>query len=110
MTIARSAGSKKGHTKPFYPSNDAANDTFQICSLAVQFEKNALPIPVLSVYDGKESRVRSKLTSKTIKVRLHPWVTESAVSVRGMAPMVITPLGGYFLCCAITGLHGCIFS
>ena len=72
MTIARSPGSKKGNLKQFSPVNDAANDAYQICSLAVQFEKNGLPIPVLSVYDGKETRVGRPrvLKAKSVKVRL----------------------------------------
>ncbi|KAI9154910.1 Regulatory protein AfsR [Paramyrothecium foliicola] len=56
VDIAQSFGSKKGTLKPFSPAEDAANDTYQICTLGVEFEKNGLPISVLSVYDGKATK------------------------------------------------------
>ncbi|TGO51365.1 hypothetical protein BOTNAR_0359g00150 [Botryotinia narcissicola] len=59
-TIARFADSgKKGCLKPISLAS-GANDPpgrSQICNLALQFETFQLPIPVLSVYDGKETRV-----------------------------------------------------
>jgi hypothetical protein len=70
MDIALSLGNKKGSFKPFSPVEARANDAYQISSLCTEFEINRLPISVLSVYDGEETKVgRRMLRAKSVKVR-----------------------------------------
>jgi hypothetical protein len=51
----------KSYQKQKQMLNLDADEIFKICNVAVQFDQIALDFPILSVYDGQETKIGQKL-------------------------------------------------